>query len=56
MIFPGVTIGDRVLIRPFSTVTQDIPDRSLVDRDNIKHGVLTDALISRMTRSHIANQ
>jgi len=47
VILPGVTIGDQVLIKPFTTVAKDIPDRSIVNGNDIKNGVLTDALIRR---------
>ena len=48
VITPGVTIGNKVFIKPFSTITKDIPDRSIVDTNNIKVGVLTDKMIQRL--------
>ena len=41
VILPGVKIGNKVLIRPFSTVSKDIPDNSLVDGDKIKKNIFT---------------
>jgi acetyltransferase-like isoleucine patch superfamily enzyme len=41
VILPGVKVGNKVLIRPFSTVSKDIPDNSLVDGDKIKKNIFT---------------
>lgn len=48
VILPGVTIGDRVLVRPFSTVDRDVPSRSLVEPAGIKEGLFDDERIERM--------
>lgn len=45
VILPGVKIGERVLIRPFSTVSKNIPDNSLVDGSTIKKDVFTKEFI-----------
>ena len=50
MIMPGVTIGDMVVVKPFSRVEKNIPDRSIVDGHEIKVGVLSDQIIERMKR------
>ena len=49
VILPGVSIGNQVLIRPFTTVDKDIPDRSLVAPSGVKEGFFTDAIIAKMT-------
>jgi acetyltransferase-like isoleucine patch superfamily enzyme len=51
VIMPGVTIGDQVIIRPFSTISGDIPNRSLVDGGKVKEGLLTDKFIKRLAKS-----
>ena len=48
VVLPGVTIGDKVLIKPFSTVDRDVPSRSVVEGNNVKEGIFTDKLINRM--------
>ena len=48
VILPGVHIGDKCIVRPFSLVEKDIPDRSIYDNSGIKEGVLTDQLVARM--------
>ena len=48
VIAPGVTIGDKVFVKPFSIIVRDIPDRSIVDANNIKAGILTDKMIQRL--------
>ena len=50
VILPGISIGNQVLIRPFTTVDKDIPDRSLVDSSGIKEGFFSDAKITSMTQ------
>tara|TARA_B100001057_G_scaffold136039_3_gene135522 strand:- start:5874 stop:6491 length:618 start_codon:yes stop_codon:yes gene_type:complete len=45
VILPGVKIGSKVLVRPFSTVTKNIPDNSLVDGSTIKRNVFTQKFI-----------
>lgn len=50
VIMPGVTIGDMVVVKPFSRVEKNIPDRSIVDGHEIKVGVLSDQIIERMKR------
>jgi acetyltransferase-like isoleucine patch superfamily enzyme len=56
VILPGVTIGDKVLVRPFSTVEKDVPSRSLVDATGIKESVFTEDRIQRMIRKHLNHQ
>ena len=53
VIAPGVTIGDKVFIKPFSTITKDIPERSIVDSNHIKSGVLTDVMIQRLKNKEL---
>jgi acetyltransferase-like isoleucine patch superfamily enzyme len=53
VIAPGVTIGDKVFIKPFSTITKDIPERSIVDSNHIKSGVLTDKMIQRLKNKEL---
>lgn len=53
VILPGVTIGDNVLIRPFSTVEHDIKSHSLVDPSGVKEGVFTEERVRRMISSHL---
>jgi acetyltransferase-like isoleucine patch superfamily enzyme len=48
VIMPGVTIGDQVVIRAMSRVDRDVPDRSLVDRDDIRENAWIDASIKKM--------
>lgn len=55
VILPGVTIGDNVLVRPFSTVAKDIPSRSLVDPSGVKEGVFTEQRINRMVQRQMAS-
>lgn len=50
VILAGAKIGDRCLIQPFSVVEGEIPECSIVSPDEIKKGVLTDAMILKMTR------
>ena len=50
VVMPGVSIGDKVIIRPFSTVDTDIPSRSIVDKSGIKRNVITEAKIERWIR------
>lgn len=50
VILAGAKIGDKCLIRPFSVVEGEVPDRSVVSPDEINSGVLTDDRIERMTR------
>ena len=56
VILPGVTIGDKVLVRPFSTIEKDVPCRSVVDSNGIKPGVLTEAKISRLVERQIISK
>ena len=49
VILPGVTIGDKVLIKPFSTVDRDVPSRSLVEGGHVWNGVFTDELITKLS-------
>lgn len=48
VILPGVTVGDKVLVRPFSTIDKDIPSRSLVDGKEVKTNVFTEERIERL--------
>lgn len=50
VILPGVTIGDQVLIKPFSKISRDVPSRSIVDGVDIKEGVLSDKFLMKMSR------
>ena len=50
VIMPGVTIGDMVIVKPFSRIEKNIPDRSIVDGHDIKAGVLSNEIIDRMKR------
>ena len=50
VVMPGVSIGDKVIIRPFSTVDTDIPSRSIVDKSGIKRNVISEAKIERWIR------
>ena len=50
VVMPGVSIGDKVIIRPFSTVDTDIPSRSIVDKSGIKRNVISEAKIERWSR------
>ena len=56
VILPGVTLGEKVLVRPFSTVDKDVPSRSIVDPTGVKAGVLTDARISRLVKKQTYQQ
>ena len=56
VVLPGVTLGDKVLVRPFTTVDKDVPSRSIVDSSGIKTGVLTDERISRLAKKQIYQQ
>ena len=50
VIMPGVTIGDMVIVKPFSRIEKNIPNRSIVDGNDIKAGILSDQIIDRMKR------
>ncbi|MBF6616216.1 MAG: acyltransferase [Candidimonas sp.] len=52
VILPGVTIGDNVLIRPFSTVEHDVKSHSLVGPSGVKEGVFTEERVQRMISLH----
>jgi acetyltransferase-like isoleucine patch superfamily enzyme len=56
VILPGVTIGDNVLIRPFSTVAKDIPSRSLVDSSGVKEDIFSELRIKRMIQKQMGSQ
>jgi acetyltransferase-like isoleucine patch superfamily enzyme len=56
VILPGVTIGDRVLIRPFSTVSNDVPDGSMVDGATVTEGVFTEAVIGRLVKQQLVGR
>jgi acetyltransferase-like isoleucine patch superfamily enzyme len=47
VIWPGVTVGDNVVIRAFSTIDKDIPSGSLVTPSGIKTNVFTQKMIDR---------
>lgn len=48
VILPGVNIGNRVVVRPFSTISKDVPDGSLVNGDKVTPNVFTGERIDRM--------
>jgi len=50
VILPGVSIGDNVLVRPFTTISRNIPSGSLVDRDTIKENIFTQKFIIRTSK------
>jgi len=50
VVLPGVTVGDHVLIRPFTTVDKDVPSYSLVDHTGVKEKALTSEKIERMVQ------
>lgn len=56
VISAGVTIGDNVFIKPFSTVSQDIPSGSLVEGSSYKKDVFTEARIKRMIQKQMILQ
>lgn len=53
VILPGVTIGDQVVVRPFSTIETDVPSQSLVSPSGIKQGVFNENLVKRMVKRHM---
>jgi acetyltransferase-like isoleucine patch superfamily enzyme len=53
VITAGVTIGDNVFIKPFSTVSQDIPSGSLVEGGSYKRDVFTEERIKRMIQKQM---
>jgi acetyltransferase-like isoleucine patch superfamily enzyme len=48
VVLPGSIIGDNVVIRPFSTVSGNVPSGALVDGKEIIEGVFNTARIERM--------
>lgn len=48
VVLSGVTIGDKVVVRPLSLVDRDIPDRSLVDRNTVIEGFFSDEKIEAL--------
>ena len=50
VIFPGVTIGDKVLIRPFSVVDKDVPSRSIINSNGTEENVFTEVRIDRLVQ------
>jgi acetyltransferase-like isoleucine patch superfamily enzyme len=56
VILPGSTIGDNVVIRPFSTVTGVVPSGSLVDGKTVSENVFTADRIKRMLEKQTENQ
>ena len=50
VVLPGVTIGDQVLIKPFSKISKDVPNRSIVDGEDVREGVLSDRLIRKLSQ------
>ena len=50
VVMPGVSIGSKSFIRPFSVIDGDIPERSYVDGKTIKPGFFTDALIQGLIK------
>lgn len=55
VILAGVTIGDKVLIRPFSTIDKDVPSRSIVDSSGIQPDVFTEERIERLVRKQLGH-
>lgn len=55
VIFAGVTIGDKVLVRPFSTIDTDVPSRAIVDSKGIQENVFTEERIGRLVRKQLGN-
>ena len=53
VILPGVTIGDQVLIRCFSTVTRNVPSRSIVDSSGIQENVFAEEQIKRLVQRQL---
>lgn len=53
VVLPGVTLGDKVIVRPFSTIDKDVPSRSIVGPNGIKSGVLTEDRISRLVQKQV---
>lgn len=53
VILPGVTIGDNVLVRPFSVIERDVPSRSLVSNNETKEGLFDQERVERMIRKHL---
>ena len=50
VILSGVTVGDKVLIRPFSVVDQDASSRSVVDKNSIQENLFTEERIERLAK------
>jgi acetyltransferase-like isoleucine patch superfamily enzyme len=48
VILAGVNIGDKVVVRPLSTIEHDIPERSLVTPEGVREGFFTDERIQKM--------
>jgi len=55
VILPGVDIGNRVVVRPFSTISKDVPDGSLVDGDKVTPNMFTSDRIDKMVSRAEAN-
>lgn len=55
VILAGVTIGDKVLVRPFSTIDTDVPSRAIVDSNGIQENVFTEERIGRLVRKQLGN-
>lgn len=54
VVLAGVAIGDKTVIRPFSLIEKDIPDRSLVDGNKIIEGFFTEEKIETMKKRHLS--
>jgi acetyltransferase-like isoleucine patch superfamily enzyme len=48
VIQPGVNIGNKVLVKPFSTIDTDVPDRSIVNQNGIRENVFTDKMLKKL--------
>jgi acetyltransferase-like isoleucine patch superfamily enzyme len=48
VVQPGVHIGNKVLVKPFSTIDSDIPDRSIVSQNGIRENVFTDKMLNKL--------
>lgn len=51
VILPGVSIGEKSIVSPFSTVNIDIPPRSIFENNTLREGVLTESIIKRRVNS-----
>jgi len=52
VILPGTELGDQVLVRPFSRVSGNVPNGSLVDGEVVTPGVFTREKIAALVARH----